>query len=247
MSELGSSELILQPAEQRAMEKVVDIYNTPLLKHTFLRHNAQFDIEDRHLPSVDRRESSNDRLQGILQHGLISDIEADEGNVVFSRNWGDPNNNAGVSVFTEDASFDFVGIQAGPPLETILKAKAVGEEQRKIPAEEAFAILIDPKQEEYKSGRTKIERVYPRIPRNSFKGIVIFDNSEYIAKGFGKRFFDPANFNAEELINELVKLMKECFGDNNDLYLPIYGFFGNLYWPKRMTKQEIDKMGNKNL
>jgi hypothetical protein len=81
-------------------------------------------------------------------------------------------------------------------------------------------------------------RVAPRF----FKGIVFnLLSNEKNDKGenIRKDCTDPVMM--QERADEIVSTMKEAYKNREDMLLPVYDVYGNLYWPKNMNYKEVKK------
>lgn len=223
---------VVEGPEGVAMSKVVDILRTPLLKHSFVRFGPS-SIEGKELslslfrPNQKDADPTVDRLKGIFKVGLVSAGFAEKIGIKVSRNWGDQQNQTGVSL---SSSFD--------PLATALgfgMFAGIGRDRKvQIARDNIFIILIDPnlKVESEKGGHS--ERRKYRIAQRFFQGIVIVD----------EKVDEPIDFtraSVEETVDEVIRVMRDVYGGKNNLYAPIYGMSGALLWPRKMSYQELQE------
>lgn len=73
--------------------------------------------------------------------------------------------------------------------------------------------------------------VYLRMAPRKFVGLMIYDEDEKTDNGLA----------TEEIITRRLDQVLQIL-NKEDVVLPVYGTSGNLYWPKRMTHDEIVRM-----
>lgn len=216
-------------AEQAAMNKVMDIHNALLLKHSFLRFGVP--IYERDFNGEVRIVSpEEDRLKRILKEGLIFENFAKRCGFTINRNWLDPVNKTKVSLANIDATLEqsfWAGIWV-----------AIGSSFNiNIPREGICTILVENKPYIKRNPGEKLatNRVNPRF----FKGIVILDQK--LSNSHRPVRVDLKSTIAEETAGIIVDEMLSINRDRPNRCIPVYGLSGSLYWPRQMSYQEVQK------
>jgi len=214
----------IKVAEQAAMDKVMDIHKEKTSKHCFVRFgHLVIDSQNEETANQDV-----DRLEGVLRYGLVAENFAKRIGIPFSRNWSDQINEKCVSLFYYNNTLgNAFHVGAFAALHTAPK-------QTQIPREDIYTILI--KEGHYTSyPKGAQNRIAPRF----FMGIVIFDD---IREKLFHIYDDGINFESatsEESAGKVIEKMQSVYKDKPSLCIPIYGLSGDLYWPKKMSYQEV--------
>jgi hypothetical protein len=238
----GTQEIMsTQEAEKAAMDKVTDIYNTPLYKHAFNRNPINYNIEHDgiYYPQTEAIDTSVDRLKGIIKTGLLSDKIAERIGQKISKNYSDSNNNTHVSLSPERVEINNAFWAAFPPPAARLDASGNQKDIPEPSAEEVFVLLIDPNivpTDTSRSFRVEVLKKF-RVKQESFAGIVILDRP--LNRNVGGTQFQDNELHPEKVAREIGQLQKDTYGPDTKKYFPVYGNSGDLYWPKRMSYEEL--------
>lgn len=244
----GTQEIIsTQDAEKTALKKVTDIYNTPLYKHAFNRNPVDYDLDETGLlPKKHTINTSVDRLKGIITSGLVSDTAADSMGQSISKNYSDPNNNEHVSLHHPDnVKVDEAFGSALPPFDALKRAVIERQPLQMPTAKEVFVVLVNAgvTPSDFMNGKRGIsvnevlkeDQIHPE----DFEGIVIIDKP-LNNSSTGTQFYDD-ELHPEELATEIAELQRNAYGADTAKYFPVYGNSGDLYWPKKMSYEEIQE------
>lgn len=220
-------------AEQSAMHKVEDIHLGMFYKHCFVRFGPLV-IRNNANSVRDNKEVADqkvDRLEGVLRYGIVAENFAKRIGIPISRNYSDFRNKTIVSLCRPvdplDAAFS-VGIKAAVQLEYI-----------KVPRENIYTVLIKNRYPVYETDESEAKiRIAPRF----FMGIVIMDNTDvqWLVEGYGIRI-NLESATTQETVDKVVEKLQFIYKDKPNLFIPIYGLSGGLYWPRQMSYQEVQK------
>lgn len=230
-----------EKAQKVAIDKVTDIHNDLLLKHSFLRFGVP--IFERNISTQGKIiYQDEDRLYSILNEGLISENFAKRIGRNLIRNWGDYANKSGVSLTNEhvgmDVSFHIVVSPAIRHISALREYYNINLENVRV--EDLFIILVENKPYYNRSDFQKLakNRVSPRF----FKGIVILDQRLpfiYFDQDQSIIFNDTT---AETAVDIAVETMLSVNLQKPNLCVPVYGLSGALYWPRQMSYEEVQKI-----
>lgn len=224
-------------AENAALKKVADIYMSRSFMHGFYRF-------------VPGAIGEIDRLKGILQYGVISQVFAKRIKADYSNNYNDQYNLKGVSVLTPARYItDAFGIAV------ISQLKKTNQIDIKLPIENILVLLMDTNINTYSTtssyippneGEPERLRAY-RIKQKQFQGIVIIDSKITPIPGAysGIQCAENIDWDSSAPLNTtqiIVSEMLEAYKHNPSLAIPVYGSSGTLYWPKHISYQDMQQL-----
>lgn len=220
-------------AEQSAMDKVTDIHLDPTLKHSFVRF-APLVIDSENEETANQKV---DRLEGVLRYGLVAENFAKRIDIPISRNWHDRLNKRYVSLNHYSQSLEYAFF-----LGTLNALH--GSTQTQIPREGMYMILVKkgfPLNKGFPYSTRGEVWAQNRIAPRFFMGIVIIDGTgEDVSQSLRERI-DFTTSSTQDTLTMVLEKMQSICKNKLSLFFPIYGLSGSLYWPRKMSYQEVQK------
>lgn len=221
--------------EQAALKKVEDIHQPEFSKHSFVRFGHL--VLEGGVNSVSGNENAvntgNDRLDSILRYGLIAENFANRVGLPISRNWSDPANKTSISLSDHDTSVEDSFMTATIP--------STRNRLGRIPRQNVYVLLIENR---YPYTEFPEQVANARISLRFFRGIVIIDGAgEDVSQRLRERI-DFTTSTTQDTVNIVLEKMQPICTSKPTLSFPIYGLSGSLYWPRKMSYQEVQSFVN---
>lgn len=225
--------------ESVAMSKLIDIHKAHILKHGFVRFGPveldptnPYSLQDTAVPA-------NDRLAGIFKLGIITPRYAKRIGEGITRNWSDTNNLDYISLGIWGSSM------SGILRVTVRTAIQPHVPTKRVVARDVFVVLVD---SDAGWGGHYVEEsgeflVRTRIRQKLFRGIAVID------KPIPIDFYteaplpvDSDDHSPQATVDEVVRLMRTHYASRTELYIPVYGISGGVYWPTRLSYEQVQTL-----
>ena len=236
MLERFNTQQFITEAKTNSLNKICDIYSPELYFHGTARFGpvSTYTPEDEDFFLINTPKDPNmDRLRSSFKYGIVSRSFTNRIRVPYSSNFGDHDSYGKISLTRGEndpllwaASYGIIGA-------TRFDANV------KISVEDVFVFIVSKSLKTEPLDGDEFRRKL-RVRQKDFEGIVFLDGENTPAGQIpGRSSVDFNSASHEEIIDTITTEMLDVYRDRPELAIPIYGISGDLYWPKRVSYEEI--------